>query len=561
MFFQIFKIFFFILLLIYQKPLYSKKNDISEFNLKDLSNYFSAQISYDNKKNTKALKFFNSSKSLLNKHDPYLKQYVFSLILEEKISLAIRELKLNDNKKNSNFFEGYLLLTIDSITSNDFRKAKKYLNNMSRFKEKNNLNFFIYQSLENFLFLFEKKKFPLNVNKFNDLSLINRAFQSCYLSEKAEQYFLNLFNSNDIDYSRYIFFYVNDLVQKNKINEAKKFVDKIDILNSNLLVIQTKNWTNEGKLNKFNEIFSCEKESHVLSEFFFLIANLYSSQEDFEKSNFYLNISTYLNKKFKFNLSLLSENYYKNKNYEKSENVLNNFKKNDDIYYWYKIKTKTKIISKQKGEEDSINYINSKFKEFKNPSEKILFDMANILKSFKKYEAAVIYYDDLLSRMNLKSKSYAEILFRRGSSFERLGKYEKADNDLLNSLKINPDDAYVLNYLAYSWLERNYKINDAIEMIEKAHLLKKNDPFILDSVGWAYYLIGDMLKAEKFLNEAIKLMPYDPIVNDHYGDILWKLNRKIQAKYYWQNVLNFHDTEEDMKKKINIKLLKGLNKI
>ena len=83
----------------------------------------------------------------------------------------------------------------------------------------------------------------------------------------------------------------------------------------------------------------------------------------------------------------------------------------------------------------------------------------------------------------------------------------------------------------------------------------------MDSVGWAYYLVGDLIKAEQFLKMAIELMPLDPIVNDHYGDILWKMDRKIQAKYYWQNVLKFEDTEENMKEKIKIKLLKGLKKI
>ena len=328
-----------------------------------------------------------------------------------------------------------------------------------------------------------------------------------------------------------------------------------------MLVIQTKKWIEEEKIEKFNEIFSCEKESNILSEFFFLIANLYSSQKDFENSNFYMNISNYLNNKFKFNLTLLSENYFDNKNYNKSKKILNNFNKKDEIYYWYKIKTKTKIISKQKGKEDSFSYINSEFEKINNPSTKILFDMANISKSFEKYELAIRYYNELLSVINASSKSYAEILFRRGSSYERLGEFEKSDNDLLNSLKINPNDAYVLNYLAYSWLERDYKINDSIKMLEKAHKIKKNDPFILDSVGWAYYLVGELTEAEKFLRKAIKIMPHDPVINDHYGDVLWQLNRRIQAKYYWQSVLNFDDTEEEMKKKINIKLLKGLNKI
>ena len=97
-------------------------------------------------------------------------------------------------------------------------------------------------------------------------------------------------------------------------------------------------------------------------------------------------------------------------------------------------------------------------------------------------------------------------------------------------------------------------------MLFQAYQQKKNDTFIIDSVGWAYYLTGNLIKAEEFLKRAIKLMPDDPVVNDHYGDILWKLDRKIQARYYWNSVLNFENSENEMKKNINIKLLKGLQK-
>ena len=114
-----------------------------------------------------------------------------------------------------------------------------------------------------------------------------------------------------------------------------------------------------------------------------------------------------------------------------------------------------------------------------------------------------------------------------------------------------------MNYLAYSWLERNYKIQEAIQMLERAYEQKKNDPYIIDSIGWGYYLNEDYEKAEKYLKQAIQLMPNDPIVNDHYGDILWKLDRKLQARYFWENVLNFKTTEDDMKKSILNKLLKG----
>ena len=90
------------------------------------------------------------------------------------------------------------------------------------------------------------------------------------------------------------------------------------------------------------------------------------------------------------------------------------------------------------------------------------------------------------------------------------------------------------------------KIEKAIVMLERAYRQKKNDPYIIDSVGWGYYLIGDYLNAEKFLKKAVQLMPNDPIVNDHYGDILWRLNRKLQAKYFWKHVLNLKKTEDEM---------------
>ena len=294
--------------------------------------------------------------------------------------------------------------------------------------------------------------------------------------------------------------------------------------------------------------------------YFFLVANLHSSQENYKKSNFYLNLSNYLNPKFKFNLSLLAENYYLNKNYKKTLKILESFKEKDDFYYWFKLKKKAQIIYQQENTEESINFIQPRFKKIKNPSIKIIFDIANFNKNAENYKEAIKYYDKILSKINTNSKLYAEILYRRGSSYERLGDYKNSDKDLLKSLDINPDDAYVLNYLAYSWLERDHKIDLALQMLEKAYSEKNNDPYIIDSIGWAYYLIDDYMKAENFLRKAVELMPEDPTVNDHYGDILWKLNRRIQARYFWESVLNLEETENELKKNIRNKLIEGLQK-
>ena len=156
---------------------------------------------------------------------------------------------------------------------------------------------------------------------------------------------------------------------------------------------------------------------------------------------------------------------------------------------------------------------------------------------------------------------YADLLYKRGGSYERIGNYEKSDIDLLAALKIIPDNSYVLNYLAYSWLERDYKINEAMIMLKKAYQLRKEDPYIIGSIGWAYYLIGDFINAEKLIIQAVMLMPDDPIVNDHYADILWKLDRKIQARYFWQYVLKLDETSDEMKEEVSRKILNGLSNI
>ena len=293
---------------------------------------------------------------------------------------------------------------------------------------------------------------------------------------------------------------------------------------------------------------------------FFLISNVYSSEDNFEKSNFYLNLSNFLNPKFVFNLSLVVENQYFDKEYKKVKKTLKSFKKEDKFYYWYKVKKETQIISKLRNKKESLNYIRSEFDKIEKPNQKFIFDLANFYRNSKEYNKAIEFYTKIIDKLDDSSEVKPDLLYRRGSCYERIGDYKKADENLLYSLKLNPDDAYVLNYLAYSWLERNHKIKDAIEMLEIAYASENNDPYIIDSIGWAYFLVEDYYKAEKFLKRAVELMPDDPIVNDHYGDILWKLNRKIQARYFWTNVLKMEDTEKEMLEKINEKMIEGLKK-
>ncbi len=508
-----------IFILFYQTHLYSKSNSFNNFNPKNLSNYFSGIVAFENKKNSEALNFYNSSKILINQHDPYLKRYVTSLVLENKVSQAINIIRLNRGNENAKFFDAYLLLIIDSLKRGNFDDAYDQVNRVADFFSEEKLKLAILNILKEYIYVFKEKNYLENRTSYGNLSKISDAFQKCYLDDKnTENYFLEL-------------------------------------------ISQSKNWVKDRKYEKFTNIFSCKNHNHVISEFLFLVSNLYSSQDDFEKSNFYLYLSNYLNSKFIYNLSLVAENYYFNEDFVKAKKILKRFDREDKIYYWFRIKKEAQIIAEEdNNKKRSVAFITSEFNKIKKHNNKMIFDIANFYKSSKDYENAIKYYSKVIEDLDDNNIIKADVLYRRGGSYERIGEYEKSDKDLLMSLNIEPNDAYVLNYLAYSWLERDYKIDEALDMLKIAYELESNDPYIIDSIGWAYYLIEDYSKAEKFLQRAVELMPEDPIVNDHYGDILWKLDQKIQARYFWKDVLKMKKAEKEMKDKINLKLIKGIKK-
>jgi len=531
-----------------------------DFDEKNIANYFSGSVSLNNNDNFQAVKYFNFTKNLKNTHENFNRNYIISLVLDGKVSKSVSELKATSEQKYSNFFNLNLILILEEIKRNNFDKAKAKLINLEKFEQDGKLEFVLYRTIKRYTELFLNKKTSKNdINELGNIGEITNAFEKCYLGEMdTEKSFINLINSDDGDFSRYLFFYVNYLISNEKFELAKKHVLKVNFLNSNLITAQTKQWILEENYKDFSKIFSCKNHNHLISEFLYLIANLYSSEGYYMESNFYLKLSHYMNPRFNFNLSLLLDNYLEINKIKEAKEIINKFKEKNESYYWYGLKQQANIISDKEGEKKAFEFIKSKFNKINNPNIKLKYDLANFAKNSKLYEISIKYYSEILKELDNQSNLYAKILYRRGGSYERIGNYKKADDDLLNSLNINSNDPYVMNYLGYSWLERNINIKEAFILLEKANKKKKDDPYITDSIGWAYYLTGNFNKAEKFLRKAVLLMPDDPTVNDHYGDILWKLNRKIEARYFWKNVLKLEETEAEMRNKIKQKLIIGL---
>jgi tetratricopeptide (TPR) repeat protein len=553
--FFIFLLFF----LLYQSVSISKINEIENFNQKYLSNYFSGIVSLKNEETEASFKFLENSYPISETHKNYLKNYLVSLVMNRQVDKAIKKIK--DNEVNSEIFlEKEVLLFVDSIKKKNFIKSQSHMTNLENSPEINDtISVILYETLKNYIRVFKTRDSSSYLQKnFGELDEINLIFLNCYLDKNQTIQLFDKFIASDGTNSRYIYFYIDHLLEKKKLKEASIIANKISDLDSSLLLSQIKYWSKNSEYEEINNLFSCNSEKDLIAEFFYLIASLYSSQGQYFESNFYLILSDYLNPKFYPNSALLIENYVDNKRYNLAKKELGKITKKNLLFDWFKIKKKASIIEAEEEEQNALKFVKKNYELLKSANAKIKFDMANILRNFKDYNYSIKIYSDLIEKNNFNNEEFADLYYKRGTCFERMKNYKKADEDFLNSLKLDPNDAYVLNYLGYSWLERSYKINEAMKMLQKAYDLMSNDPYITDSIGWAYFLLKDFKNAKKYLQQAVKLMPYDPIVNDHYGDVLWRLEKKIQARYFWNGALKLDGVDEEMRKKIKNKLVYGL---
>jgi Flp pilus assembly protein TadD len=150
------------------------------------------------------------------------------------------------------------------------------------------------------------------------------------------------------------------------------------------------------------------------------------------------------------------------------------------------------------------------------------------------------------------------LFYDRGVALERSGQWQRAEDDLKRALEMKPDQPLVLNYLGYSWIDRGENLESGLKMIEKAVELRPEDGYIVDSLGWAHYRMGDYDGAVKSLEKATELVPEDPTINDHLGDAYWQTGRLVEARYQWRRALQFGPQETEVKT-IEAKLENGLN--
>lgn len=172
--------------------------------------------------------------------------------------------------------------------------------------------------------------------------------------------------------------------------------------------------------------------------------------------------------------------------------------------------------------------------------------LAGVQRSAKMYNEAAATYDAAISAVGIPTKDNWTLFYFRGICYERAKDWPKAEDDFKKALELYPDQPLVLNYLGYSWVDQGVKLDEAFKMLRRAVELRPNDGYIVDSLGWAHYKLGQYSEATQTLERAVDLKPADPVLNDHLGDAYWRVDRKTEARFQWNHARDMKPEPDEL---------------
>jgi tetratricopeptide (TPR) repeat protein len=188
-----------------------------------------------------------------------------------------------------------------------------------------------------------------------------------------------------------------------------------------------------------------------------------------------------------------------------------------------------------------------------------LVQLGDLLRHDERYQQSHDAYSRAIERIGEPKREHWTLFYARGIAYERTEQWPAAEKDFLHALELEPEQPFVLNYLGYSWVDQGMHLDRAKDMLHRAVELRPDDGFIVDSLGWVHYRLGEYDAAVEQLERAVELEPGDPVINDHLGDAYWRVGRHREARYQWRRALTL-EPEEDTVADIEEKLRQGLPK-
>ena len=298
--------------------------------------------------------------------------------------------------------------------------------------------------------------------------------------------------------------------------------------------------------------------SQAMSEIFFTLALFIQEQVDPSATLVYARIAEALNPQSAEVKLFVAGVLEELDQYKLALNVYEKVGAEDPKYYTTQI-SKARAMRRSQRVDDGIDVLNDLAAAY--PDVPVAHaTLGDFLSRQDRYDEALTAYNAAISMYEAQNNVRWQLYYARGIIHERLKIWPNADQDFRSALALNPDQASVLNYLGYSLIERGEKLDEAMEMITKAVEIEPNSGYIVDSLGWGKFRLGQYEEAVPDLERAAQLMATDPIVNDHLGDAYWAVGRKNEARFQWRRALSFNP-EEVEETRIKRKLQVGLDQL
>jgi len=298
--------------------------------------------------------------------------------------------------------------------------------------------------------------------------------------------------------------------------------------------------------------------SQAMSEIFFTLALFIQEQVDPSATLVYARIAEALNPQSAEVKLFVAGVLEELDQYKLALNVYEKVGAEDPKYYTTQI-SKARAMRRSQRVDDGIDVLNDLAAAY--PDVPVAHaTLGDFLSRQDRYDEALTAYNAAISMYEAQNNVRWQLYYARGIIHERLKIWPNADQDFRSALALNPDQASVLNYLGYSLIERGEKLDEAMEMITKAVEIEPNSGYIVDSLGWGKFRLGQYEEAVPDLERAAELMATDPIVNDHLGDAYWAVGRKNEARFQWRRALSFNP-EEVEETRIKRKLQVGLDQL